>query len=82
MNDEDRHWHLDRKVPIAIILTILVQTAGVAWLLATINARVETLERRVEATAPQADRITRLEVRLDYIVEGIAEIKRLISRNN
>jgi hypothetical protein len=78
--DRDDGWHLDRKIPIAIILTILLQTAGIAWWASSLSERVNTLERRADAAAPQGDRITRLEVNFEMVKEGIIEIKRLIRR--
>jgi cytochrome oxidase assembly protein ShyY1 len=86
MTEEDkvyeREWHLDKKVPIALILTILIQTVAAFWFVARLDHRVEALERsetRATATAPvQADRLTRVEVKLESVQEGITEIKRLI----
>lgn len=40
------NWHLDKKVPIAIILAIVVQTSGLIWWAATLNSRVSSLEAR------------------------------------
>lgn len=76
--DVDRRWTVDKKIPVAIILTILVQTAGGIWWAATVNARVNTLEASIIQAAPQADRLTRVEVQLEVVKDGISEIKRLI----
>lgn len=82
MSDADRRyereWHLDKKVPIAMIMTIILQTAGIIWFAAGIVHRVESLERESLARGTQADRITRLEVRLETVQEGITEIKRIL----
>lgn len=40
--------------------------------------RVEQLERQAADAKPQADRLTRVEVRLDNVVDGISEIKALL----
>lgn len=34
-------WHLDKRVPIALILTLAVQTGGMVWWAASISARVD-----------------------------------------
>jgi hypothetical protein len=78
--DSDRNWHLDKRVPIALIVTIALQTGSFIWWAASVSERVNTLERRAEQTAPQADRLTRVEVKIESIQEGITEIKRLIRR--
>lgn len=77
--ESDRHWHVEKKIPLALILAILVQSAGFVWFGATLNARVNTLELNAAAAAPQADRLTRVEVQIEVVKEGITEIKRLIT---
>jgi hypothetical protein len=77
---EDRHWHLDRKVPIALILALGAQTSAVSWWAATLSARVDLLERQVLAIAPQSERIIRLESKVDGIATSLWEIKALIDR--
>lgn len=37
-------WHFDRKVPIALIATIVVQTVAVVWWASGIHHRVATVE--------------------------------------
>jgi peptidoglycan hydrolase CwlO-like protein len=41
------HWHLDRKVPIALIFTIFVQSATLVWWLSSLNQRVFMTERSI-----------------------------------
>jgi hypothetical protein len=77
-------WHLDKRVPLALILTILAQTATLIVWGTQLTERVSQLER-VEAVraniAPQsADRLTRVEVKVDNIEKGVEEIKSLIRR--
>lgn len=87
MNDDDpqRHWHLDKRVPIALIIAIAMQTATLIIWGTSLTERVSQLERTeaVRATiAPQsADRLTRVEVKIETALDGIQEIKRLIQRS-
>jgi hypothetical protein len=73
--DSDSSWHFDKRVPIAIVFSIFCQTAGVVWWGATTNERLSALERKVEMTAPQADRLTRVEVNIEAIKDSLTEIK-------
>lgn len=50
MNQEDREWHLDKKVPIVIVGAILIQTFGVGWFFSNLSSRVAALE----LASPQA----------------------------
>lgn len=40
MNDNGP-WHLDKRVPIALIMALLVQTSGAVWWAASISGTVE-----------------------------------------
>lgn len=72
---DDNQWHLDKRVPIALILALMVQGGSTIWWGARIDARVATLETRITETAPQETRITRLEVTAQNIVLSLSEMK-------
>jgi len=76
----DHQWHLDRRVPIALIVALGAQTSAVSWWAATLSARVDLLERQAVAIGPQAERIIRLESKVDGITGTLWEIKGLIDR--
>ena len=38
------HWHLDKKVPVGIIVAMLMQFAGGLWFLSKLDSRVYSLE--------------------------------------
>lgn len=78
--EDCRHWTVDRRVPLAMILAIVLQTAGLVWWASSLSERVNVLEKRADASAPQGDRLTRVEVKLEGVQSGIDEIKRLIRR--
>lgn len=76
--EADAHWHLDKRVPVAIILTLLLQTGGIIWWAASATERISNLEKRADMAAPQADRLTRVEVKLDGVTDAIGRVERLI----
>lgn len=80
MRDDDQRWHLDKRVPLALIVTIIIQTAGLVWWASSLSERVNSLERTRDATAPQADRLTRVEVKVESIQQGVERIERLIRK--
>jgi hypothetical protein len=77
---EDRQWHLDKKVPLALIMTIIGQTIVAAWGASNLWTRVGELERQMQIAAPQFERIIRLETKVDGITGVLSEIKALINR--
>lgn len=78
--DADARWHLDKRVPIAMLLAILAQTGTGFWWAATTSERINNLEKRADAAAPQADRLTRVEVKLDGVTDAIGRVERLIQQ--
>ena len=75
------HWTLDKKVPLAIILALLVQGAGLAWWAATLESRVVQaekvivrLEARDQETRESRDRLIRLEERM---ISAADELRRM-----
>jgi cell shape-determining protein MreC len=42
-------WHLDKKIPIAFIFALLLQTGSFIWWASAQNTKVENLDRRTTA---------------------------------
>lgn len=88
IDKSDSQWHWDRKVPIALIVTLVVLFAGqtwtAAWWASKTDARIETLEKQNAASGPQAatqgDRLTRVETKLEAVQDGIGEIKSILRK--
>ncbi len=79
---EDRQWHLDKRVPLALIMTIIGQTVVAAWGASNLWTRVGELERQMQIAAPQFERIIRLETKVDGITGSLSEIKALMNRRS
>lgn len=77
---EDKNWHLDKKVPLSLLAAILMQTAAMFWWGATTSEKVSVLKERLDAIAPQADRLTRVEVNIESIKDSLTEIKQSLRR--
>lgn len=78
IQDETR-WHLDKRVPIALIVSMGIQTAAAVWWASSVSERVSTLERRADIAAPQGDRLTRVEVKIENVQEGVNRIERALT---
>jgi hypothetical protein len=74
----ERQWHLDKKVPIALIVTLLAQSGVILWWAAGISFRIDQLEKSDIMRAPQAERLIRLEEQMHSITVGLDEIKHLL----
>ena len=80
MKDDKEHWSVDKRIPIALIITIGFQTGAGVWWASSMSERVTVLEKRADSVAPQGERITRVEVKLDNVIENLTEIKQLLRR--
>lgn len=52
---EEDHFHVTRTIPLGLILALVVQTAGMAWLARGILAETEVNAGAIEATARELD---------------------------
>lgn len=73
-------WHADRRIPIAMILAIVIQTASIIWWAAGINGRVGTLESQNIQTADQPGRIVRLETQFAGIDKTLDRLERKLDK--
>ena len=56
----DEQWHLDKRVPLALIFTIFVQTSGAVWWAASIAERMDQIERRMDNAAIRSQNVDNL----------------------
>jgi hypothetical protein len=47
MRDTDQKWQIDKHVPVAVIVTVLVQTLAAIWWLSGIGHRLNDHEKRI-----------------------------------
>lgn len=80
IDESDTRWHLDRRVPISLIVALCIQTGGVFWWASSANERLNSLEQKVILFAGQGDRLTRVEVNIEAIKDSLSDIKQTLRR--
>jgi len=78
-------WHLDKKVPITLILVLLMQLAGGLWFVADLRKDIEILKAQIMVQRDRDDRqdrtagdamqlvrqqLERVESKLDRLIEN------------
>lgn len=58
---EPTGWHLDKKVPIALIVTLIAQAGMFIWWASSMDARVAAIEARLVTLEDSRERLIRLE---------------------
>lgn len=71
-DDDTRAWHLDKKVPIALVLAIVGQTFGLGWYASSISYRVSALEMASPAAVSE---FTKLETARENTNVAVARIE-------
>lgn len=85
------NFHIDKRVPVALIVTMLVQTAGIVWWAATLqaaqaqalvdNQRIESRVERMETLRDDLSvRVIRIEEKLVGQTDTLQRILRSVER--
>ena len=76
----DTSWHLDKRVPVSIILTLLLQTSGFVWWFAHNSAatehRLTSIEKTLQSRSEEPARIVRLETEMIELRRSLNKIER------
>ena len=70
---DDSSWHLDKRVPVALIVTIMSGFAGGTWWIAEINSRVNHIERMQLQSSGDSGQIIQIK-------EQLRGIERIVQR--
>lgn len=73
-------WHIDKRIPVTMIIALAIQSAAVAFYGGQVSERIDNIEEKQVAASPNANRITTLETHLIYIAEDIKDIKEEFKR--
>lgn len=68
-------WHLDKRVPIALIVVILMQTAGALSWAGAATQRLAQVERQTQAQSSWAERTARLEEQSQHMRSSLQRIE-------
>jgi hypothetical protein len=67
---------IDRKITFALILALIVESAGVFAWAGGVGERLKEVEMRVATQSAMAERIARVEVKLDLAAAQLTRIAR------
>lgn len=84
-------WHLDKRVPISLILAIAIQTVTIVWWASSMESRVTQNTDRLTRTATEVAEVrakltvadvqnARLDQRLIAVTESLTRIEKKLDR--
>ena len=68
-------WTVNRKIPLALFVIIVLNAGALIWGAATLVARVDTIEKWMVLREPVAERVSILEVQVAHVADGIDRIE-------
>lgn len=76
----DGHWSLDRRVPIALIVTIALQSAAMFMWVGALTSRVFELEAKAVRALDASDRVIGLEAEMREVRRVLQRIETKLDR--
>ena len=70
-----KHWALDKRIPLGLILTMTVQTIAVGIWLGTVQARLNYVEGYIDNRQEDISRLAVVETRLTNLQHTLQEMK-------
>ncbi len=80
MANDNEHWAVDKRIPLALIISLALQTAGFAFWMGQLSTRVAQNERVISGAQNTSDRLTRLEVTLENVAQGMSRVERELAK--
>jgi Tfp pilus assembly protein PilO len=81
---ESGDWHLDKRVPVALIFGLLIQMLGFGWWASQLEGRLTTTERDIGRLERQAEAaaiaVQQQAIQLGRIEESVAAMRTDIQR--
>ena len=78
---EKEEWHLDKRVPVSLILALVFQTVTVTAFLTNMSDRIGVLESEQLTSNSVNATVIRMGTQLDYIEINVREMKETQRRN-
>lgn len=77
MSEETAHWHLDKRVPLALIITLVGQIIVSIWWLANISYRIDTLEHKFSVAETLRDDVVTTKEKVNSIEKMVTRLVEL-----
>lgn len=70
----DNHWHLDKKVPMAIILAIILQTIYFTIFLTKLDSRVANNETKIAEMSTAYKEMVEIRIHQEYMQKKLEDL--------
>ena len=73
-NDVDNHWHMDKRVPIAIVFALILQTVYFTVFITKLDSRVAVLETNSIETRKTIEDMAEIKIHQQYLREKFEKL--------
>jgi hypothetical protein len=73
-------WRLDRQISAAVLVAVALQAVAALLWAGKASARIDDMQRRLEAQAPVAERLARLEAQAEASRQSLVRIEARLER--
>lgn len=80
MSTKRSGWHIDRRIPLAVVVMLMMQMAALVIWATQLEARVTGLEQAGGDMRRVAERLARLEERMEGLRTDATDIKRHLEK--
>lgn len=70
-----QEWKIDKHIPVAVIVAMVMQTFAVIWWAAQLETRVNVLENQLTQNTTLIDRVSRVEEKVSGLRESSQRIE-------
>ena len=79
-SDMTKSWHLERKIPLGVIVILSVHTCGAIWYASNLASRVSQIESSLRDYKQVNERLARVEEQTVGIKESMLRIESTLTR--
>ncbi len=73
--ESEKQWHLDKRIPVTLIATLIIQTVAIGIWLGTLQARLNYVENALDRRDSDASRLAVVETTVTSLDRTLQEIK-------
>ena len=77
---DDTHWHLDRRIPVTLLVMLFLQMVGAIIWATQLDARVNRVEAQAEGSADIGETIARMDERLNNMRQDIGGMRQQLNQ--
>ena len=78
MDDMDNHWHLDKRIPIAIVFAFVLQTIYFTIFLTKLESRVGVVEDQIKLVGASYRTIIELKIHQEQVIKDLDRLNNFL----